>query len=46
VILKGQSRLRQEFDYRRKILEFDSNDRHLIKKFYDLQPNKEQVFYS
>ena len=42
-VKKGQQRLRQEFDYRRKMLEFDSNDRHLITKFYQLQPNDEQV---
>jgi hypothetical protein len=40
---KGQQRLTQEFDYRRKMLALYSNDHHLIKQFYNLQPNEEQV---
>jgi len=42
-VKKGQQRLREEFEYRRKILELDSNDRHLITKFYQIQPSEEQV---
>ncbi|CAF3428349.1 unnamed protein product [Rotaria sp. Silwood2] len=41
--VKGaQQRLRQEFDYKRKMLALDFSDRKLITKFYELQPNKEQ----
>jgi hypothetical protein len=42
-VKNGQQRLRQEFDYKRKMLELDSNDHHFIKQFYDLRPNEEQV---
>jgi len=42
-VKNGQRRLCQEFDYRRNMLKFDSNDHYLIRKFYDLQPNNEQV---
>ena len=42
-VKKGQERLRQEFDYKRKILTLDSNDHNLITKFYQIQPNEEQV---
>jgi len=41
----GQGRLRQEFDYRRKILEHNVHDRQLITMFYNLQPSEEQVCY-
>ena len=42
-VKNGQKRLRQQFDYRRKMLECNSHDRYLITKFYALQPNEEQV---
>ena len=42
-VKKAQRRLREEFDYKKKMLSLNSNDRHLITKFYDLQPNEEQV---
>ena len=42
-VRNGQQRLRQEFDYKRKMLELDSNDHHLIRQFYDLRPHEEQV---
>ena len=42
-VKNGQKRLRHEFDYKRKMLEFNSNDHRLIKQFYDLQPNEEEV---
>ena len=42
-VKKGQQRLREEFDYKKKLLECNSNDHHLIAKFYALQPNQEQV---
>jgi hypothetical protein len=40
---KGQERLKQEFDYKKKMLELNSNDHHLINKVYELQPSDEQV---
>ncbi|CAF4277035.1 unnamed protein product, partial [Rotaria sordida] len=39
----AQQRLRQEFDYKKKMLALDSNDRNLITKFYDLKPNEVQI---
>ncbi|CAF3315055.1 unnamed protein product [Rotaria sp. Silwood2] len=39
----GQKRLREKFDYKRKILIFDSTDRKLIAKFYELLPTVEQT---
>ncbi|CAF3388326.1 unnamed protein product, partial [Rotaria sp. Silwood2] len=42
-VKSAQQRLRQEFEHRRKMLESDSNDRHLLTKFYELQPNEEQI---
>ena len=42
---KSQQRLKQEFDYKKKMLALDANDRHLITKFYDLQPNEQQVCF-
>ena len=43
LVANGQQRLRAEFDHRRKMLELDFNDRHLITEFYQLKPNDEQV---
>lgn len=40
---KGQHRLRQEFDYKKKMLELNSNDHALISKVYELRPNEEQL---
>ena len=42
-VRKGQQRLRQEFDYKKKMLELNAIDHHLIHKVYDLQPTEEQV---
>ncbi|CAF4487867.1 unnamed protein product [Rotaria sp. Silwood2] len=42
-VKNAQQRLRQEFNYKRKMLTVNSNDRHLITKFYELQPNEEQI---
>ncbi|CAF4059652.1 unnamed protein product [Rotaria sordida] len=42
-VKSAQQRLRQEFDYKKKMLALDSNDRNLITKFYDLKPNEEQI---
>ncbi|CAF2189932.1 unnamed protein product [Rotaria magnacalcarata] len=43
LVKNAQQRLRQEFDYKKKMLILDSNDRHLITQFYNLQPNQEQI---
>ena len=42
-VTKSLQRLKQEFIYKKKMLPLDANDRHLITKFYDLQPNEQQV---
>lgn len=42
-VKNGQQKLCQEINYRRNMLKFDFNDHHLIKQFYGLQPNEEQV---
>ncbi|CAF4147799.1 unnamed protein product, partial [Rotaria sordida] len=42
-VKSAQQRLRQEFDYKKKMLALDSNDHSLITKFYDLKPNEEQI---
>lgn len=39
----GQIRLRDELDYKKKMLQIDSNDQYLIRSFYWLEPNQEQV---
>ncbi|CAF4184381.1 unnamed protein product [Rotaria sp. Silwood2] len=43
-VRSAQQRLRQEFDYKRKMLVLDSDDRQFIRKFYDLQPDEEQIW--
>ncbi|CAF5038937.1 unnamed protein product [Rotaria sp. Silwood1] len=42
-VQSAQQRLRQQADYKRKMLTLDSNDRNLITKFYDFKPNDERV---
>ncbi|CAF4314647.1 unnamed protein product, partial [Rotaria sordida] len=42
-VKSAQQRLRQEFDYKKKMLALDSNDCSLITKFYDLKPNEVQI---
>ena len=42
-VKKGQERLKQEFDYKKKMLELNSYDHHLINRVYELQPTEEQV---
>jgi hypothetical protein len=43
---KHQQRLKQEFQYKIEITELNLKDRQSIVKFYDLQPNQEQVCFS
>ena len=38
-----QKRLRKAFDYKKKMLTINASDHYLIRSFYGLQPNKEQV---
>ena len=42
-VKKGQKRLRDEFDYKKKMITINMNDHYLIHSFYELQPTKEQV---
>ncbi|CAF3912234.1 unnamed protein product [Rotaria sp. Silwood1] len=44
-VQSAQQRLRQQVDYKTKMLTLDSNDRNLITKFYDFKPNDEQVLF-
>ena len=45
-VKNAQRRLRQTFDYKKKMLIFNYNDHHWIKQFYHLQPSQEQVFFN
>ena len=40
---KGQQRLREDFEYKKKMLQFDANDHYLIRTFYQCRPNQEEV---
>ena len=42
-VKNAHQRLRQEFDYKKKILTLNCNDHHWIKQFYHLQSSQEQV---
>ncbi|CAF1385241.1 unnamed protein product [Adineta steineri] len=42
-VKKGQQRLKQEFDYKKKMLELNLYDHHLINRVYELQPTEEQL---
>ncbi|CAF3940428.1 unnamed protein product [Adineta steineri] len=42
-VKKGQERLKQEFDHKKKMLELNSYDHHLINRVYELQPTEEQL---
>ena len=44
-VKNAQRRLRQTFDYKKKMLTFNYNDHHWIKQFYHLQPSQEQVLW-
>ena len=44
-VKSAQRRLRQEFDYKKKMLIFNYSDHQLIKQFYDLQPTQEEVLF-
>ncbi|CAF3644367.1 unnamed protein product [Rotaria socialis] len=40
---QGQQRLRTMYEEQKLIFEFDRNDLHLVKSFYDLNPDKKQL---
>lgn len=42
-VKKSQRRLGEEFELKRKVLQFDANDHHFIRAFYQCKPNREQV---
>jgi hypothetical protein len=42
-VKKGQQRFIEEFNYKKKMIVINSNDHYLIRSFYYLQPNEEQV---
>lgn len=39
----GQKRLRDEFDYKKKMLQMNATDHYLLRSFYWFKPNQEQV---
>lgn len=42
-VRQGQHRLSNDFDRRKRILQCDAHDHRLIKTFYNLKPNENQV---
>ena len=42
-VKKSQRRLSEEFELKRKVLQFDANDHHFIRAFYQSKPNRKQV---
>ena len=42
-VQQGQKRLRDEFDYKKKMLNINATDHYLIRSFYWCKPNQEQV---
>lgn len=45
IVRKGQHKLRQQFEYNKKILMFDSMDHRLVHQVYELKPNQQQIRY-
>ena len=43
LVQQEQKRLRQEFEYKKKMLEKDAKDHYLIRSFYWIKPNQEQI---
>jgi hypothetical protein len=43
MIHNGLHQLRTNFEHKKILLQFDVNDVHLVKSFYDLNPSEEQV---
>lgn len=42
-VRQGQHKLSVEFERKKLILQFDSNDHRLVKTFYNLKPTENQV---
>ncbi|CAF4289343.1 unnamed protein product [Adineta steineri] len=42
-VRKGQQKLSADFQYKKSLLQFDTNDYHLVQTFYDLKPSNDQV---
>ncbi|CAF4355676.1 unnamed protein product, partial [Rotaria sordida] len=42
-VIHGQKRLKEEFQYKKEMLNLDWNDHQLLKKFYELKPNEELI---
>ncbi|CAF1388508.1 unnamed protein product [Rotaria magnacalcarata] len=45
LVHQGQQRLHTMYTEQKMIFEFDRNDLHLVKSFYDLNPTKEQILH-
>ncbi|CAF4046239.1 unnamed protein product [Rotaria sordida] len=43
VVRKGQHKLKQQFEYNKKMLKLDSTDHRLVQQVYDLKPNTQQI---
>ncbi|CAF3941727.1 unnamed protein product [Rotaria sp. Silwood1] len=43
VVRKGQHKLKQQFEYNKKMLKLDSTDHLFVKNVYDFKPNKQQI---
>jgi len=43
VVRKGQHKLKQQFEHRKKMLILDSTDHRLVKNVHDFKPNKQQI---
>ncbi|CAF5162315.1 unnamed protein product, partial [Rotaria sp. Silwood1] len=43
VVGKGQHKLKQLFEYNKKMLKLDSTDHRFVQYVYDLKPNKQQI---
>ncbi|CAF1278215.1 unnamed protein product, partial [Rotaria sp. Silwood1] len=43
VVGQGEHKLKQQFEYNKKILKLDSTDHRLVQYVYDLKPNKQQI---
>ena len=42
-VKKSQQRLGEEFELKRKVLQFDANNHNFIRAFYQCEPNRKQV---
>ena len=42
-VRKGQQRLKENFNYKKEMIKLDWNDHQLLRKFYQLTPDEEQI---